>query len=387
MNNTPSQNQIDRILGQYDLEEGDKNLARECMLELCHVCDTQKQFSRLSDLFANLSDGIIVLDSRLNIIDSNKLGKDFCRQFQVFTYNDQDYLLKDLPVIELILNNENSPQTITVHSFNKQNHKKIFNLTFSPTYSSFSEPVGICVVISDVTEVQKQARQLEDMMASFTHDLKTPLIAAEINISHLLEGQFGDLNSSQAQILKLLLQSNAGALRLIKNLLAVFKYETRSHKLLIKNIKIRSLIHNALSVLEPLLESKNLTINTEFQDSELSIRCDSFEIERVLTNLISNAIKFSNNYGKIIIKVENKMDWAIFSVEDEGCGIASDKIDQLFNRFWQSKVNGNGYHGTGLGLYLSRQIVEAHNGTIWAESKEGHGTKVSFKIPIISKNT
>ncbi len=380
----PGSNNINRILDERSLDIETEAIAKACMLELCKLCDIDKKFTNLSDLFTNLSDGVIVFSSDLNIIDMNNVAKRFYSEFDSFIFHDVEYKLKSLPVIQTALK-DHQQSTISVSATNQYGQKRNFNIICSPVYSSSSTPGGICMVINDVTEVQKQARQLEDMMASFTHDLKTPLIAAETNVKHLLNGHFGDLNADQRTILELLLKSNDSALKLVKNLLNVFKYETDSYKLLLKSIKVKQLINNAIEVLKPLIENKNIEISITLEDEEEKITCDSFELERVLINLLSNAVKFSNIGGNIRIDVRrNKSDLLCFTVQDEGIGIPADKVQSLFTRFWQSKINGGSTHGTGLGLYLSRQIIEAHGGTIWAESTENKGTKISFRIPALT---
>lgn len=380
----PGSNNIDRILKEQSLDTEIGQIAKACMLELCKLCDIDKKFTNLSDLFTNLSDGVIVFSSDLNILNMNNVAKRFYSEFDSFIFHDVEYRLKDLPAIQTALK-DYQQSTISVSATNQYGQKRNFNIVCSPVYSSSSTPSGICMVINDVTEVQKQARQLEDMMASFTHDLKTPLIAAETNIKHLLDGRFGALSSGQKTIFELLLKSNAGALKLVKNLLNVFKYETDSYKLLFKNIKVKQLINNAIEVVKPLIESKNIQIYIMLEDEETKITCDSFELERVLVNLLSNAVKFSSVGSNIRIDVRSSnSDLICFTVQDEGIGIPTDKVQNLFSRFWQSKVNEGSSNGTGLGLYLSRQIVEAHGGTIWAESIENQGTKISFRIPTIT---
>ncbi len=380
----PGSNNINRVLSKQKLDAETAQITKDCMLELCKLCDIDKKFTRLSDLFTNLSDGVIVFSPDLNILDMNDVAKKFYSEFDSFIFHDNEYKLKNLPVIQAVLGNCQQ-KSISVSATNQYGQKRNFNIICSPIYSSSTTASGICLVINDVTEVQKQARQLEDMMASFTHDLKTPLIAAETNVQHLLDGHFGDISSEQRTILELLLKSNAGALKLVKNLLNVFKYETDSYKLLLKSIKVKQLINNALEVVKPLIESKNIQISIMLEDEEAKINCDPFELERVLVNLLSNAVKFSKIGANVKIDVRSSIsDLICFTVQDEGIGIPADKIRNLFTRFWQSKVNRGSSNGTGLGLYLSRQIVEAHGGTIRAESIENQGTEISFRIPTIS---
>lgn len=235
-------------------------------------------------------------------------------------------------------------------------------------------------VIHNVTAAKQQARQLEDTVSALTHDLKTPLLAAETNLNLILEGYFGSLTDEQKRILQLLSKSNNDALRLVKNLLSVFKYETKSYKLLLEPVKISFLFGKVNFSIKPILEEKNISLKIFSSDFEFV--CDSFEIERVIVNLLTNAVKYSGTGGEIILRAIKDEDGNVtVVVEDSGSGIAGDDMQNLFKRFWQSKRTSSRSNSTGLGLYLSRKIVEAHGGKIWAESELNSGTKVTFKIP------
>lgn len=367
---------ISKIIEEKELSAKDADLAEECMLELCSLCDTKKSLINLNEIFSNLSDGVIIFDLEHRIINTNRKAKSFLAEHTSFEYDQKEYPLTELPVFDL----DAVEKTIKVVSRNTRSERKVFNLSCSLTYSAVSQPIGICMVLNDITEVEKQVRQMEDMMASFTHDLKTPLIALETNVEHILDGEYGELNDNLRTILNLMLKSSSNTLRLVKNLLTVFKYDTKSYKLLPKNVKIREVINNAIKTVEPLLSSKKIRVTTDLE-SDYSFFCDSFEIERVLMNLLSNSIKFSPNESQINIHVSREGDFYIVSVNDFGQGIAKEQLSSLFNRFWQAKVYDSSTNGTGLGLYLSRQIVEAHGGVIWAEEKKEKGTKICFKLP------
>ena len=247
-------------------------------------------------------------------------------------------------------------------------------------------------VIRNITErknievgLKKQTRQLEDLLSTLTHDLKTPLIAAETSFKHLMEGYFGNLTESQKQILQLLIQNNTSALRLVKNLLSVFQYETKTYKLLLEEIDVTELLQNAQNTVKPFLVQKKLTLN--IPKNNFKFVCDPFEIERVITNLLSNSIKFTQNGGSIDIStIKDENGKVIISVKDTGCGIKEEDLQNIFERFWYSRKPSPDSNSTGLGLYLCRQIIENHGGKIWAESQSGKGTKVTFEIPAISSS-
>lgn len=248
----------------------------------------------------------------------------------------------------------------------------------------------IISVIRDITKIKEteeeavsQTRKLEDIINALTHDLKTPLVAAEINYKHLIDGYFGEVNDTQKQILKLLLESNKNALRLVKNLLSVFKYETKSYKLLFEQSNILDLIKKSLNSVRPLIEDKNISV--KIPENDFTFFCDSFELERVLINLITNSIKYvKKDLGSIEISAsKNDAGTVTVCISDNGQGIPKEDLTKIFDRFWLSRKSNESSQSTGLGLYLCKQIVETHLGKIWAESELNKGTKIFFQIPEI----
>ena len=186
---------IKKVIESKKLDPITAGIASECMVELCQQCGTKKRLAKLGSLFENLTDAVIAFDLDLNVIDLNKLGEAIQRLFKTFYYDGKSYKLNTLPILnDVIENKASSSNVIEVVGFDPVGNKHIFNVGSSPIFSETSVLIGVCLIISDITEVQKQARQLEDIVSALTHDLKTPLVAAETSIKHLLEGCFGSLN-------------------------------------------------------------------------------------------------------------------------------------------------------------------------------------------------
>ncbi len=232
-------------------------------------------------------------------------------------------------------------------------------------------------------EAKRRAKQLEDLVSTMTHDLRTPLAAAETSYKHMQEGYFDKLTENQNQVVNLLMQSNEHTLRLINNLLSVFKYESQSYKLLLKQVEVSELLDRAHDKVKPFLKDKG--INLKVIKTNFQFICDPFEIERVIVNLLTNSIKHTPSGGQVELQAVKDADGnVIISVQDTGIGIAKEDLPNLFERFWQSTRSNSSSSSTGLGLYLSRQIIEAHGGKIWAESTLNKGTTIYFKIRAIS---
>lgn len=337
-----------------------------------------KKLANLESLLNNLSEAIIEFDLNLNAIGLNKAGKHVSKNFKTFQHDGKDYRLSELLIIrEVLISNANLVSPIEAVSFDRFGVKHIFTIGASPVFSETAALIGVCLIITDITKSHKEAGKLEDLIGGLTHDLKTPLVAAGLNLRHLLDGFFGDITDKQKQILSLLSQNNTDALRLVKNLLAVFKYETKLRKLLLEQVEVSKLLKQVLDSVNPMLEEKNIYL--QVTQTNFQFVCDSFEIERVIVNLLINAITVTPRNGRIELRAsKNEEGTIMFIIEDFGKGISVEELPNLFKRFWQSRRTSS---NTGLGLYLSKQVVEAHGGRIWAESKLGEWTRIIFEIP------
>lgn len=233
---------------------------------------------------------------------------------------------------------------------------------------------------SDFIAQQELERLRDDFIATLTHDLRTPLLAAIQTLKFFVDGTLGNLSDKQRVFLETMIQSNQDMLGLVNALLEVYKYESGQLVLCKDNFVLRDLIEQCAKEMESLLTHKNLKLSISELDKE-KIYGDKQEIKRVLTNFLGNAIKHTNQNGEIKILTEfNEKDITV-SVEDTGIGIPKDDIPKLFKRFSQGTGTKRST-STGLGLYLSRQIVEAHGGRVWLESEVGVGSKFKFSIPV-----
>ncbi len=235
-------------------------------------------------------------------------------------------------------------------------------------------------VIRNVT-VQKETERLrDDFIATLTHDMRTPLLAQIQTLKFFLEGAIGDLDEKQRVLLSTMLQSNEDLLGLVNALLEVYRFESGKLELCRTNFPIKDLVEQCYSELEPLAKKKNLNFSVEYEmPDKLYINADRVEIKRVITNLCGNALNYTNKDGEIKVLAKAQNGDFIFSVSDNGNGIPQDDIPNLFLRFSQGTAKKRST-GTGLGLYLSRQIIETHGGKIWVDSKINKGSEFTFLL-------
>ena len=226
---------------------------------------------------------------------------------------------------------------------------------------------------------QELDRLRDDFIATLTHDLRTPLLAAIQTLRFFVDGSLGELTEKQQNLLNTMIQSNQDMLGLVNALLEVYKYESGQLMLCRENFVLKDLITQCTMEINSLLEQKGLILRVSNFEAR-KIYGDKQEIKRVLSNFLGNAIKHTGHNGEISILVEFNDNEVIISVEDTGIGIPEEDIPKLFKRFSQGTGTKRST-STGLGLYLSRQIVEAHGGKVWLESKVNEGSKFKFSIP------
>lgn len=255
-----------------------------------------------------------------------------------------------------------------------------FDWSVWPIRDKDGESEGLVATFTDVTASVLLQQQREDFVATLTHDLKTPVLAANRAIKLLLDGDFGEVIGTQRPILETILDSNTAMYKMVQTLLDVYKYDSGLKQLTFLNSDLTKLIHNMVKEFQPLAGSKGIELTADISADARNVVCDSEELRRVVQNLLDNALKFTPSGGKITVTEQQSEDGIKFAVHDTGKGISEQDKPKLFQRFWAAAGSGRYYASTGLGLYLCRKIVESHGGTIWCESELDKGSTFVFTI-------
>ena len=237
-----------------------------------------------------------------------------------------------------------------------------------------------------------RSRELERLKSEFvavvSHELRTPLTAIKGTLELLTDAHYFQVAPQQEQLFSIC-QANVGRLEaLVNDILDLSKLESSQLSSQFTAASIPTLMHNVVINLGNLAVKKEIRIRTECPDSLPMVRADELRIAQVLTNLLSNAIKFSPPSTEITLRVVEDRGGVTVEIRDQGIGIAPEDLPKLFSRFRQldsSTTRKAG--GTGLGLVISKGIVEEHNGRIWAESIPGKGSVFSFWLPAAAAET
>lgn len=239
--------------------------------------------------------------------------------------------------------------------------------------------LGIVTVVHDIT-LEKQLDNLkEEFLHSITHDLRNPMTSIRGFLRFLLDGIAGEVNPQQKKMLGTMDRASEKLLTMINDILDIAKLEAGKLDVSIEDINIRDIAAHVIEIAKGLSQRKNITFNVVIDESIGTIQADPKLIERALTNLLGNAVKFTPEEGKITLKINDVDNTIKVSVIDNGEGIPPDYIDKVFDKFKQ--VMGQRKGGTGLGLTICKYIVEGHKGQIWAESKLNQGSTFIFTIP------
>ncbi len=244
--------------------------------------------------------------------------------------------------------------------------------------------------IGDLTEdfntMLRELGELDVMksrfLASITHDLKSPIGRVRGNIANLQDELLGPVTDGQSELLDMMSKDVDKLSRLIHDILDLQKMKAGAFKLDITETDLKPFILDILEQHAQVLIEKGIELGIKLDIENKTIYLDRKQIERVFDNLVSNAIKYTQAGGKIIIEAYPENNNVLFRIIDTGVGIPQDHLEHVFDEFYQAGQKVKGVKGTGLGLTIVKQIVEAHAGKIWVESLPKVGTVFAFKLPL-----
>jgi len=234
-----------------------------------------------------------------------------------------------------------------------------------------------------ISKQQKEqlAKQKEEFISRITHDLRTPLLSANRILELFQEGLYGEIAPEMSRALQVMIRSNNNLLEMVNNLSEIYFHENGEKKLNFTKLKIVDILQEVCQELAPLALEKGLELSLCAENTgEVSLVGDRLELRRVFTNLIGNAIKFTQQgYVKIhLIPATEEDAFVTIVVEDTGIGIAAEELSRIFERLHSCSPESS---TNGLGLYLSRRIIDAHGGTITVTSELERGSSFSVRLP------
>ena len=257
--------------------------------------------------------------------------------------------------------------------------ERAFRLRTTPMRDGGKHLLGAVTLLEDITHLREIDRLKSEFIATASHELRTPLTSVQMGVHLLLERVAGDLTDKQVEVLSACREDCERLDKLMRDLLDLSRIEAGENKPALEPVRTRDLISAANQELRPQVEAKGLAFRVNAPAELPNVMADRSQVERVLANLVVNAIRYTKQ-GEIKISALPRGNFVAVSVSDTGAGIPHDYLPHIFDKFVQ--VPGAPTGGAGLGLAISRLIVEGHGGQISAQSEPEKGSTFTFTLPV-----
>ncbi|MFO7915400.1 MAG: ATP-binding protein [Candidatus Krumholzibacteriales bacterium] len=339
-------------------------------------------------ILASIEDGLVVFDTGLKVTAINPAARNMLDLgfADTSTMNLEDVIpdpeIRDL-IRETVSNGtrpdiSNEDRILTFAEGDRSRHY-IFSITvIRGRDRSLS---GIVLLLRDITRMKEVERLKSEFIMAASHELRMPLTSLGMSVDLLLERAPRSLAEKDRDLLQAAHEEVHRMKALISDLLDLSRIESGRIELEFESVPVPVLIDNVEEIFKSQLGMKGVTLDTRLAEDPLLVRADTNKITWVLTNLISNALRYIGEGGHIEIAAQRVGPHIHLSVSDDGPGIPTEYQSRIFQRFVQ--VEGRETGGTGLGLAISKEIVRAHGGAIWVESPPGQGSKFTFTLPAI----
>ena len=348
---------------------------------------TESERQRLDSVLRHMSDGVIATDRRGRIVIMNTAALDILNLKSEKVIGIP--LLSILPLDEKVTFREllETQQERLIH-LEEDGEDSIVQCEFSVIQRESGFISGLVCVLTDVTEQQKIDRERRNFVSNVSHELRTPLTSIKSYTEALVDGAWENKEIAPG-FLKVIETETDRMMRMITDLLNLSRMDQNRLGLEKEFINMNELVVHIVNRFEIVLQSepyreKNYRILTDITQRDLWVELDQDKITQVLDNIINNAIKYSPDGGRIIVRLMETHTDIIVSVSDEGLGIARKDIPHLFDRFYRvDKARSRAMGGSGLGLAIAQEVVQLHGGKIWVNSIENKGSTFFVSLPYI----
>lgn len=363
-------NNMTKRLQQYEqstlgklLAEKNKSLAIvKSISDPLVVLDTDYRVVLLNDTFEkifNVSEEVL----------TNKHFLEGIRNGEIFDFISSTFMLKE----------ETRQKIFLVHSNNEDYY---FNVIVATVKDNDANLSGMIAVFQNVTQLKELEKIRTDFIATISHEFKTPLTSIIMGTDVLMDEGMGLLNNDQKQFLKAIREDSDRLTKLVNDLLELTRIESGKAVFKFHEYAIDDIIEFAVKPFYQIAEQHDVNLYFQCEDYLPSVVADFEKITWVLNNLISNALKYTNAGDEICVSAFKKADKVYVTVKDTGVGIPEEYLGKIFEKFVQVKDGDFEVRGTGLGLAVVKEIIEAHHGEIWCESKLDIGSSFTFTLNI-----
>jgi len=331
----------------------------------------------------SIADGIVMTDFSGRIMLMNRQAREMLQVSgeEVLDKNLMDYIGDQRIAQSLREIIEEKEKTVVKEiDLSQGPYKKFVKTGTNIVKTEKGKNLGVVTVLHDITLEKEIEKMKDDFVHSITHDLRSPMTSIRGFVEVLLDGSAGEINEEQKDFLKIIDVSSQKLLGMINNILDVAKLETGKMKLNLTDFDSKEIVERVVKIMEPQAVKSGVKLSTQGFEAVPKIKADSDLMERVIMNLVSNAIKFTPSEGRVDIIGQDLSDRIQITVADTGWGIPPDYLEKVFDKFQQVGI-GSIERGSGLGLTIAKYGVETHLGKIWVESEVGKGSRFSFWLP------
>lgn len=340
---------------------------------------TEAERRKLASVLANMTDGVIATDRRGKVILINDPALVFLNVTREDTLNrpiasvlgiDENYTFEDLIHMKEPLN----------LNFSTEDAPFILRANFSVIQKETGFVNGLITVLHDITEQEKIEMERREFVANVSHELRTPLTTMRSYLEALADGAWRDENIAP-HFLNVAQTETERMIRLVNDLLKLSKMDSRDYDLNKEVVEFNRFFNKIIDRFE-MSKSQNVKFIRYIPETPYFVEIDTDKLTQVIDNIISNALKYSPDGGNIRFGFTVQGNMIKVMVSDDGMGIPKENVGKIFDRFYRvDKARSRAMGGTGLGLAIAKEMIRAHNGTIWAESEEGKGTTIFFTLP------
>jgi len=348
-----------------------------------------EQTSELEAILNSTADGIIVLDPQGVIITANPAAKKILSEVSADFVTD---ILRGLPTVPPDTNSgaETKLALDLVKLQQPQRHEVgnyVLSAMIGPVITPNGEELGIVIALRDITREAEAERLKDGFITNISHELRTPLTAIKGNVDLLLLTANGSLSEQQMRSIDTIDRSTNKLLHHINQIIDISQIQANNLRLNKEEIRLTTLVEKVVKSWREPLEGKELTLKVSLPETDLWVDGDSERLSWAIDNLMRNAYNYTLT-GEVEVQLCQKEDEAHLSITDTGVGIAeSDKL-YLFTRFFRATPHESLFEvpGVGLGLFITRSIIELHDGRAWAESEYNIGSTFTLALPLLRKN-
>ncbi|SJN46813.1 ATP-binding protein [Sphingobacterium sp. JB170] len=347
---------------------------------------------RIETLIDNLHDPVIGIDETKKVLFANEealnisglrkeelIGK---KIQNIAVHND---LIRNI-IKDIFLPKAENPTTeqLKIYADGKESYfeKEVVDINILPTGEEKIEFIGQVILLRNITPFKELDLAKTNFMGTVSHEFKTPISSIQMSLQLLENNQIGSLNEEQKELVNGIKDDTVRLLKITGELLNITQVESGSIQINLLPSEVSPVIDYAVNANKSAADHKNIKIDVSANDSVM-ISADSEKTAWVLTNLISNAVRYSYENSTILVKTEIQNNQIQFSVTDTGQGVQPQYLTKIFERYF--RIPGTKKEGTGLGLSISKEFIKAQGGKIWAESEYGAGSTFYFSLNIYQK--